>query len=421
MGTTEWIVVVAVVGGRLVLPLLIPYFPVPALLACLILDSIDQSIFQQFPAIPLDGYQSYDKALDVYYLSVAYLSTLRNWTNQGAFRMSQFLYYYRMVGVIIFEMTQNRTILFIFPNTFEYFFLFVEAVRLGWNTKHMGTKTVVLSAAAIWIFIKLPQEWWIHIAQLDMTDFIKETLFGVDATDSWSTAIANRPWVLVLAIVARARHHRHRLLDHQEEGPAVRPQAQAQGRPAAAAAARRGALPQGPRRDQHLRLGAAREGRAHGHRLRDLRPHAHRAERRARCASSIGVAIFTVINAAVSHWMALRGRSWRLLAGELVTMLIVNLVIVLVLEALERWLGVKQRTDAVRHDAVLLVPADAGHRAVRPLPHGVQGAAAVPGRGEGRRRRAVAAGRRHSRYRPRGGAGLSRRLPPALPTRPDAR
>ena len=57
----------------------------------------------------------------------------------------------------------------------------------------MGTKTVVLAAAAIWIFIKLPQEWWIHIAQLDMTDFIKETLFGVDPTASWATAIANRP------------------------------------------------------------------------------------------------------------------------------------------------------------------------------------------------------------------------------------
>jgi hypothetical protein len=55
----------------------------------------------------------------------------------------------------------------------------------------------------------------------------------------------------------------------------------------------------------------------------------------------VGVAIFTVINAAVSHWMALRGRSWRLLAGELLTMLIVNLVIVLVLEAFDRWLGVR--------------------------------------------------------------------------------
>ena len=56
---------------------------------------------------------------------------------------------------------------------------------------------------------------------------------------------------------------------------------------------------------------------------------------------AVGVAIFTVINAAVSHWMARRGRSWRLLAGELVTMLVVNLVIVLVLEALDRWLGVR--------------------------------------------------------------------------------
>ena len=54
----------------------------------------------------------------------------------------------------------------------------------------------------------------------------------------------------------------------------------------------------------------------------------------------VGVAIFTVINAAVSHVMAIRGRSWRRLAGELVTMLVVNLVIVLALEALDRWLGV---------------------------------------------------------------------------------
>ena len=227
MGTTEWIVVIPSSAGGSILPLLIPYFPVPALLACLILDSVDQSIFQQFPAIPLDGYQSYDKALDVYYLSVAYLSTLRNWTNQGAFRMSQFLYYYRMIGVVAFEMTQNRTILFIFPNTFEYFFLFVEAVRLGWDTKHMGRWTVILSAAAIWIFIKLPQEWWIHIAQLDMTDFIKETLFGVDPTGELERRRSPTGRGAGGRDRRRGRHRRHRLLDHQEEGAAVRPQAAA--------------------------------------------------------------------------------------------------------------------------------------------------------------------------------------------------
>jgi hypothetical protein len=340
MGTTEWIVVILVVGGRLILPLFIPYFPAPALIACLLLDSVDQSIFQQFPKIPLDGYQSYDKALDVYYLSVAYLSTLRNWTNQGAFRMSQFLYYYRMIGVIAFELTQVRAILFIFPNTFEYFFLFVELVRLGWNTSRMGKWTVILATAGIWIFIKLPQEWWIHIAQLDMTDFIKETLFGVDATDSWATAIANRPWVLIAAIAFFA------VLAYIVYWIITR---------------------KAPKFDHKAHIAAD-----------PLPPELHGAEpyRKVRAETRIwgwalrekvaltaiicvifgtmitggtanplrivvGVAIFTVINAAVSHFMALRGRSWRLLAGELATMLVVNLVIVLVLEALDRWLGVR--------------------------------------------------------------------------------
>ena len=338
MGTTEWIVVILVVGGRLILPLLIPYFPAPALIACLLLDSIDQSIFQQFPKIPLDGYQSYDKALDVYYLSVAYLSTLRNWTNQGAFRMSQFLYYYRMIGVIAFELTQVRAILFIFPNTFEYFFLFVELVRLGWNTSRMGKWTVILATAGIWIFIKLPQEWWIHIAQLDMTDFIKESLFGVSATDSWATAIANRPWVLILAIAVFAAlafivywiitrkappfDHRMRLA-----ADPLPPEL-------------RGAEPYQKVKARSRIFGwALREKIAltaiicvifatmlSGGTANPLR-------------IVIGVAIFTTINAAVSHWMALRGRSWRRVAGELVTMLVVNLVIVVVLLALDRWLG----------------------------------------------------------------------------------
>jgi hypothetical protein len=340
VGTTEWIVVIAVVCGRLALPLLIPYFPVPALLACLILDSIDQSIFQKFPAIPLDGYQSYDKALDVYYLSVAYLSTLRNWTNQGAFRMSQFLYYYRMVGVILFEMTQVRAVLFIFPNTFEYFFLFVEAVRLGWDTKHMGRWTVILSAAAIWIFIKLPQEWWIHIAQLDMTDFIKETLFGVDPSASWGEALANRPWVLILAIAIaaaivliaywiikrKAPPFDHKLLIKPEPLPAWL----------------RGAEPYRVVRAQTSIFGwALREKVALTAIVSVIFGLMLTGGTASPLRIIVGVAVFTVINAAVSHWMALRGRSWGLLAGELVTMLIVNLIIVLALEALDRWLGVR--------------------------------------------------------------------------------
>ena len=82
----------------------------------------------------LDWYQGYDKALDIYYLAIAYLSTMQNWTNLYAFGMSRFLWYYRLVGVLLFEFTQIRAMLLLFPNTFEYFFIAYEAVRTRWTS-----------------------------------------------------------------------------------------------------------------------------------------------------------------------------------------------------------------------------------------------------------------------------------------------
>ena len=191
-----------VVASRVLVPLAIPRFPLPAMLAALVIDGIDQTIFQTFTSLDLTGYQSYDKALDVYYLSIAYVATLRNWTHLAAFGVSRFLYYYRLVGVVLFELTQVRAVLLVFPNTFEYFFDFYEAVRVRWDPLRMSTRLVIGAAAFIWIFIKLPQEWWIHVAQLDATDTIKTVIFGVSADSSWTDAIANRPWVVVLIAVA---------------------------------------------------------------------------------------------------------------------------------------------------------------------------------------------------------------------------
>ena len=169
MTTEVTIVFVAVVGARFLVPLFIPRFPLPAILACLVLDGIDQSIFQAFGFDP-PGYQNYDKAMDVYYLAIAFLSTLQNWTRSSAVQIARFLFFYRMVGVMAFELTGNRTLLLVFPNTFEYFFIAYEVVRLRWDPRRFGTRFWVLTAAAIWVFVKLPQEYWIHIAQLDFTD-----------------------------------------------------------------------------------------------------------------------------------------------------------------------------------------------------------------------------------------------------------
>ena len=182
------IVFVAVVGARFVVPLAIPLYPLPAIIAALVLDAADQSIFQAFGYDP-PGYQSYDKAMDVFYLAVAYLATMRNWEALPAYAVGRFLYFYRLVGVVAFELTQTRALLLVFANTFEYFFIAYEGIRTRWATVVYKLRWWVVTAAFIWIFIKLPQEWWIHIAQLDFTEFV--------ADHSWAA-----PLLVVLFAVA---------------------------------------------------------------------------------------------------------------------------------------------------------------------------------------------------------------------------
>jgi hypothetical protein len=169
MGTKETLVFTLVVGLRFLVPLLIPRYPLPAVVGSLVLDAVDHSIFQAFGYDP-PHYQSYDKAMDVYYQAVAYLSTLRNWTSPSAYKVGWFLYFYRLAGVTAFELSGWRPLLLIFPNTFEYYFIGYEGVRTRRDPRRYALRFWVWVAAVIWIVVKLPQEWWIHVAKLDFTD-----------------------------------------------------------------------------------------------------------------------------------------------------------------------------------------------------------------------------------------------------------
>ncbi len=202
--TFDLVVFWLIVAARFLVPLLIPRYPLPGILAALVIDAVDQTIFQQFTDLPLDGYQGYDKALDIYYLTIAYISTLRNWSNRFAFQVSRFLFYWRLAGVALFELTQLRPLLLIFPNTFEYFFIFYETYRLRWAPRQMTKRLVIGAAVLIWIVLKLPQEYWIHIAQLDTTDFIKENILGASLDTPWSEILAANLWMIPVAIVVAA-------------------------------------------------------------------------------------------------------------------------------------------------------------------------------------------------------------------------
>lgn len=311
-------VFIAVVVARFVFPLFIPRYPLPAIVACLVLDAADQSIFQAFTNDPLTGYQSYDKALDVYYLAVAYFSSMRNWRQPVAFEVARFLYLYRLVGVTIFELGGPRWLLLVFPNTFEYFFIAYEVVRTRWNPAHLSARAIVGLAAFIWVVIKLPQEWWIHIAKLDFTDFTGDhpiawlviaAAAAMLAIAGWTqrARIPSRDWAFTTDV------DRH--LPRLDETPTGRER-----------------FWSGILAEKVVLLALVSVIFAQV--LPDVEA--------SNLGLGLGVAMLVVINSAASQWLRRHGQTWRSAGQTFVAMLVINAVIV----ELDSLLGPNDRSDS---------------------------------------------------------------------------
>ncbi len=306
--TSDIFIFWAVVMARFFLPLAIPRYPIPGVVGALILDTVDQTIFQLFTTLPLEGYQSYDKALDIYYLTITYLSTMRNWTNGYAFGISRFLFYYRLIGVVFFELTQLRTILLVFPNTFEYFFIFYEAVRLKWDPISLTKKQVLTATALIWIFIKIPQEYWIHVAQLDTTDLIRAYPATILILAAWAAFIV----IAALRIVRGFPPAREGIA--LDAGPIPRNLKE-----------RKAGVGEKSFFDSALRekivfvslLGIIFANMLPGVNATSLQ-------------ITIAVAFIIIVNTALSHWLVRRGAGWRSIVREFIFMAFANLIIVLV-------------------------------------------------------------------------------------------
>jgi len=324
--TADMVVLGLVIAARLLLPLLIPWYPLPGILAALALDAVDQTIFQTFTRLPLGFYQSYDKALDIYYLSIAYLSTLRNWTNLFAFRVGRFLFYYRLAGVVLFELLEWRVLLFAFPNTFEYFFIWYEAFVLWRDPRSLTRHAVAGTAAVIWIVIKLPQEFWLHIARLDLTDVLKTALFGAPPETTWGHLFTALPGVFIGAVILSAGllvglvWLAGRRLPPLEQPLSARLRTRTLGRE---------------------RMKAARVAWAERIFDRDLLEKLALVallvavfaqvlpNTRATTAQMVaGAAVIIVLNTVISHWLARRGISWRNALGQFIVVTAANLTIV---------------------------------------------------------------------------------------------
>jgi hypothetical protein len=309
--SSNLVVFVAVLAARLVLPLFIPRYPLPGVIGALVLDGIDQTIFQRFTTMSLDGYQGYDKALDIYYLVIAYIATLRNWDHLFAFNTSRFLLYYRLVGVLLFQFTHARALLLIFPNTFEYFFIFYEAVRLRWNPVRMSRNVVIGAAAAIWIVIKLPQEWWIHIAQRDVTDTLAENPILIPILGIAIALLIWGTWWLVT----------HRLPD-PDRSPSFTVEAPFEDS--------NRILQQVERLSQQLLDRALGEKVVLVSLVTVIFAQILPDVRATPLQLGIGVSILIIANSAVSEWLIRRGVSWSTAAKEFLAMGTINAGVVVV-------------------------------------------------------------------------------------------
>jgi hypothetical protein len=104
-------------------------------------------------------YQRLDKLCDLVYLTIFLVVALR-W--RGLERgVAIALFAYRMIGEVVFEITGERTVLLVFPNVFEFWFVAVAA----WHHYRPERALVPREAAVALVALTLgkeAQEYFLH-------------------------------------------------------------------------------------------------------------------------------------------------------------------------------------------------------------------------------------------------------------------
>ena len=167
-----------IVALRLTVPLSIFRYPLWGAVASLLIDAFDVVLIELMGLGGFDdNYHTLDKLLDTYYLSFLWAVSF-GWTNEFAKWISVALFPYRVIGVLLFEITNERVMLFIFPNIFENWWLYCAATaryapRI--EPKSWGSSAIVL---AILLIPKMAQEYLLHYAEAQPWDWIKRNLLG---------------------------------------------------------------------------------------------------------------------------------------------------------------------------------------------------------------------------------------------------
>ena len=106
------------------------------------------------------NYQSFDKILDVFYMSIFLFIAIR-WKNILS-KIAIFLFLFRLFGLLIFEITQDRIFLLLFPNIFEFWFILVTGLKLFMKEKTILLPRIIIISLFISGVLKIFHEWVLH-------------------------------------------------------------------------------------------------------------------------------------------------------------------------------------------------------------------------------------------------------------------
>ena len=157
--TVETLIIILI---RLIVPLTILRWPLAGGVLALAADALDIVLASLIDLGGLWNYHALDKYLDTYYMGIEAVvaqrwAALPRWTATALFG-------YRLIGVILFQVTDVRLFLFFFPALFENFYLFYLALRRFLPDYDLTPKRLVFWLAVL-LVPKMVQEYVIHYAR----------------------------------------------------------------------------------------------------------------------------------------------------------------------------------------------------------------------------------------------------------------
>jgi hypothetical protein len=113
--------------------------------------------------LDLDGvrdYQAFDKWLDQVYMAAFLAVALRQWRGPAR-NIAVGLYAFRLIGFVTYEITGARGVLLLFPNVFEFWFLFVASLP-HWRPAFRYSRANLAIALGALTAAKFTQEYVLH-------------------------------------------------------------------------------------------------------------------------------------------------------------------------------------------------------------------------------------------------------------------